>query len=117
MDIATEASVQFARAQIEAGADTIGVGDAVCSQISAATHAQLIWPRQMRLIQAIKDAGALERVEGIGNASLGGASLYLQSAEETILKPFLNACQVIELNQCETFEDHFIDGMPLEPIA
>lgn len=66
MDIATEASVRFARAQIEAGADTIGVGDAVCSQISAATHAQLIWPRQMRLIQAIKDAGARARLHICG---------------------------------------------------
>lgn len=76
-------------------------------------HLDLASATAVGLIPAVP----LEHIEVIGNASLGGASLYLQSAEGTILKSFLDACQVIELNQCETFEEHFIDGMPLEAIA
>ena len=58
----------------------------------------------------------LERVDVVGNAALGGASLLLQSKEASILKPFLETCQVVELNQCQGFEDHFIDSMALEPV-
>ena len=34
MDLCVDAGVDFARAQVEAGADTIGIGDALASQVS-----------------------------------------------------------------------------------
>lgn len=66
LDLCTDTSIQFALAQIEAGADTIGVGDAICSQISYGVYQDLIWPRQLRLLNAIKSAGAFVRLHICG---------------------------------------------------
>ncbi len=66
LDLCTETSIRFALAQVEAGADTIGIGDAICSQISGETYRQLIQPRQQRLIGSIKDAGAAVRMHICG---------------------------------------------------
>jgi MtaA/CmuA family methyltransferase len=66
LDICTEASRRFALAQIEAGADTIGIGDAMCSQISASVYEELILPRQRQLVSAIHDAGAFVRLHICG---------------------------------------------------
>jgi len=66
MDLCTETSIRFAEAQIKAGADTIGVGDAICSQISGDTYAELIQPRQHRLFEAIRAAGARVRLHICG---------------------------------------------------
>lgn len=66
LDLCTQTSLNFALAQIEAGADTIGIGDAICSQISPQVHEELIWPRQYRLIEGIKDAGAFVRLHICG---------------------------------------------------
>lgn len=56
------------------------------------------------------------RIRIIGNASLGGASLMLQADCSTQVEALRQQCHVIELNQIENFEDHFIDGMLLEAI-
>lgn len=66
LDISTEASRRFALAQIQAGADTIGIGDAMCSQISAGLYENLILPRQKRLVDAIHAAGARVRLHICG---------------------------------------------------
>lgn len=58
----------------------------------------------------------IERIDVVGNSSLGGASLMLQSQETEEFKSFMKACRVIELNQCDSFEDHFIDCMALESV-
>jgi uncharacterized 2Fe-2S/4Fe-4S cluster protein (DUF4445 family) len=60
---------------------------------------------------------AVEKLHIIGNASLGGASLVLQSEADTEVEALCRNCQIIELNQIECFEDHFIDCMPLEKIT
>lgn len=67
MDVCVETAARFARAQIEAGADTIGVGDAICSQLPPTLYHDLIVPRQRALVQAIHDAGALVRLHICGN--------------------------------------------------
>lgn len=66
MDICVETAIAFALCQIEAGADTIGVGDAICSQLSASTHAVSILPRQRKLLAAIRNAGAHTRLHICG---------------------------------------------------
>lgn len=66
LDISTEASKRFAIAQLKAGADTIGIGDAMCSQISTATYESLILPRQKKLVKAIHDAGGKVRLHICG---------------------------------------------------
>lgn len=67
MDICVDVGIDFARAQIEAGADTIGIGDAIASQVSPLIYNNLIQPREKRLIQAIKEMGALVRLHICGN--------------------------------------------------
>ncbi len=67
MDRCTEVGIEFARAQVAAGADTIGVGDAIASQISPRVYETLIQPREKRLIAAIKDTGALAKLHICGN--------------------------------------------------
>ncbi len=69
MECCTDVGISFALAQIEAGADTIGIGDAIVSQISPSLYKQLIFPHQKRLIEAIQGAGALVRLHICGNIS------------------------------------------------
>ncbi|MBK1875609.1 uroporphyrinogen decarboxylase family protein [Pelagicoccus mobilis] len=66
LDICTDTSIQFALEQIKAGADTIGIGDAICSQISPTSYDELIWSRQKRLVDAIRSAGASVRLHICG---------------------------------------------------
>ncbi len=54
-----------------------------------------------------------DRIHVIGNASLGGASLLLLHGESEAISPLLRGSRVVELNQTESFEDHFIDAMSL----
>ena len=67
MDRCVEVGIDFARAQVEAGADTIGIGDAIVSQVSPAMYEQWILPRQGTLIRAVKQLGALVRLHICGN--------------------------------------------------
>jgi MtaA/CmuA family methyltransferase len=66
MDLAVEHAIRFAAAQLEAGADTIGIGDAICSQISPSLYHSLILPRQRRLVDGIHAAGGLVRLHICG---------------------------------------------------
>jgi len=67
MDRCLEAAIAFALAQIEAGADTIGIGDAVASQMSPACYERLVLPREKRLVRAVQQAGGLARLHICGN--------------------------------------------------
>jgi MtaA/CmuA family methyltransferase len=68
MDVCVDTALAFAAAQIEAGADTIGVGDAICSQISGDVYRELIQPRERRLMEGIRAAGARVRLHVCGQA-------------------------------------------------
>jgi MtaA/CmuA family methyltransferase len=67
MDICVDVALEFARSQVESGADTIGIGDAAASQVSAALYEELILPRQQRLVKGLKALGAKVRVHICGN--------------------------------------------------
>lgn len=69
MDICVENAIRFAAAQVAAGADTIGVGDAICSQVSPAVYEAKILPRQKRLVESIQAAGGYVRLHICGNIS------------------------------------------------
>jgi MtaA/CmuA family methyltransferase len=60
-------AIDFARAQVAAGADTIGIGDAVASQVSAAAYESLILPHERRLVAALHGMGAIVRLHICGN--------------------------------------------------
>jgi len=67
MDVCTDVGIGFARAQVEAGADTIGIGDAIASQVSPAVYEALIQPREKRLIAAIKQMTAYVKLHICGD--------------------------------------------------
>jgi len=67
MDRCVEVAIGFARAQLEHGCDTIGMGDAIASQISPATYERLVAPREKRIVDAIRAAGGLARLHVCGN--------------------------------------------------
>ena len=67
MDLCLQVGVDFARAQVEAGADTIGIGDAIASQVSPGLYERLIQPREKLLIEAIGKMGAFVRLHICGN--------------------------------------------------
>ena len=67
MDRCLEASIAFAIAQIEAGADTIGIGDAIASQVSPDIYESIIQPREKILVDEIHKAGAWAKLHICGN--------------------------------------------------
>jgi len=67
MDRCVEVGIDFAKAQLDAGADTIGIGDAIASQLSPETYEALIQPREKRLVRAIRQMGGLVRLHICGN--------------------------------------------------
>jgi len=69
LEICTETSIAFARAQIEAGADIIGMGDAITSQISPAMFRKYALPYEQRIFEAVHEMGAVARLHICGNTS------------------------------------------------
>jgi len=67
MDVCVDVGIAFARAQVEAGADTVGIGDAIASQVSPAVYEALIQPREKRLIAAIKQMTAYVKLHICGD--------------------------------------------------
>lgn len=69
LDNCVDVALAFARAQIDAGADTIGIGDAAASQMSADLYTKFILPREKRLVAGIRKMGAWTRLHICGNIS------------------------------------------------
>ena len=67
MDLCVDVAIEFARPQVELGADTIGIGDAAASQVSPDLYESLILPRERRLVQALKSMGAKVRMHICGD--------------------------------------------------
>jgi MtaA/CmuA family methyltransferase len=67
MDICVDVAIDFAVAQIQAGADTIGIGDAIAGQVSPALYEKLILPKEKKLVRAIKQAGAFVKLHICGD--------------------------------------------------
>ncbi|MDA8426150.1 MAG: uroporphyrinogen decarboxylase family protein [Treponema sp.] len=73
MDFVTAMEIDFALAQIRAGADIVGIGDAASSLVGPEIYAEFSAPRTARYIDAIHAAGGLVRLHICGdtNAILG----------------------------------------------
>lgn len=66
-EIIVDNAINFARAQIAAGADMIGVGDAAASLISPDMYVEHILDWEKKLIDGIHDAGATVKLHICGN--------------------------------------------------
>jgi uroporphyrinogen decarboxylase len=69
LELMVEIEIAFARAQIAAGADFIGLGDAIASQVSPAMYEEFALPYEQRIFKAVHDMGALARLHICGNTS------------------------------------------------
>jgi MtaA/CmuA family methyltransferase len=69
LEICAEVEITFARAQVQAGADMIGLGDAIASQISPKAYPKFALPYEQRILAAVHEAGALARLHICGNTT------------------------------------------------
>jgi MtaA/CmuA family methyltransferase len=67
LEICTRQAIQFAIAQVQAGADFIGIGDAAASLIGPRFYRIFVLPYEQRIIQAIHQAGAKVKLHICGN--------------------------------------------------
>ncbi len=76
-DFVVELEVAFGRAQFEAGADLIGMGDPAASLVGPAFYAEFVAPSQKRIVDALHAVGAKVRLHICGHtrkmfADIGG---------------------------------------------
>ena len=69
MQFCTELALRFAKAQLEAGADIIGVGDAAASLVGPRIYENFVWPYEKQLVLALRSMGARVRLHICGNTS------------------------------------------------
>jgi MtaA/CmuA family methyltransferase len=62
-----EMELRFARAQMEAGADLIGVGDAAASLVGPAIYNEFVWPYEKRMVDGLHAMGVRVRLHICGN--------------------------------------------------
>lgn len=69
LDICTRQGILFAKAQVEAGAHMIGIGDAATSLIGPRLYEEFALPCQRRMISAIHEMGVPVKLHICGNIS------------------------------------------------
>jgi len=67
MDICLGVEIACAKAQIEAGADFIGIGDAAASLISPKQYLECVLPYEKKMVESIHHAGAKVKLHICGN--------------------------------------------------
>ena len=67
LDICMQQSLWFAKEQIAAGADIIGIGDAAASLVGYDLYEEFVLPYQKKMIQAVHDMGAKVKLHICGN--------------------------------------------------
>ncbi len=68
-DLVLEMGLRFAKAQIDAGADLMGVGDAAASLIGPQLYEEFVWPYEKRLVDGLHALGTKVRLHICGNTS------------------------------------------------
>ncbi len=83
LEFITDIEIEYALAQLSAGAHMIGCGDSAASLVSPPQFREFILPYQQRVIEAIHKAGGLAKLHICGNSqhvldqlSQNGADLY-----------------------------------------
>lgn len=67
MDFVTELEIRFAKAQVHAGADMIGIGDAAASLLSRRFYDEFVFPRQKKITDEIHSLRASVRLHICGD--------------------------------------------------
>lgn len=69
LEACNDVAVAFARAQVEAGADIVGVGDAIASQSGPDIYRKYALPYEQQLFGAIREAGGVGRLHICGDTT------------------------------------------------
>ena len=69
LELCTQVEIAFALAQIEAGAQLIGLGDAIASLLSTQMYLKYALPYEQRIFQAVHAAGAAARLHICGKTT------------------------------------------------
>jgi len=64
-----EMELRFAKAQLEAGADLIGIGDAAASLVGPHVYNEFVWPYEKRMVDGVHAMGGKVRLHICGNTS------------------------------------------------
>ncbi len=64
-----EMELRFARAQVEAGCDLIGIGDAAASLVGPAVYEQFVWNFEKKMVDGVQAMGAAVRLHICGNTT------------------------------------------------
>ena len=67
-DFVLEMAVEFAKAQVEAGVDLIGIGDAAASLVGPQIYDKFVLPYEKKLVDALHQMGTRTRLHICGNA-------------------------------------------------
>jgi MtaA/CmuA family methyltransferase len=68
-DFTVEMALRYARAQVDAGADIVGIGDAAASLIGPKFYDEFVWPYEKKLVDGIQAMGAVVRLHICGNTT------------------------------------------------
>ena len=68
-DFSIKVALKFAKAQIDAGCDILGVGDAAASLVGPRIYKEFVLPYETRLVQGIHNLGGRVRLHICGNTS------------------------------------------------
>ncbi len=66
-EILVQNAIRFAQAQIQAGADMVGIGDAAASLIGLDLYQRHVFPFEKKLMDGIHEAGAVAKLHICGN--------------------------------------------------
>lgn len=66
-EFVTEMEINFAREQLKAGADLIGIGDAAASLVGPRIYEEFVWPYEKKMVEAIHEMGGMVRLHICGN--------------------------------------------------
>lgn len=87
-----EMELNFAREQVRAGADVIGIGDAAASLVGPQIYDEFVWPCEERLIRGVQSLGAKARLHICGNTRFALAKMGRLEADIVDLD-FLVSCK------------------------
>ena len=62
-----ELELRFAKAQVDAGVDLMGVGDAAASLVGPHLYAEFVWPYEKKLVEGLRAMGTMVRLHICGN--------------------------------------------------
>jgi MtaA/CmuA family methyltransferase len=66
MDLCADVATAYAEVQVAAGADSIGMSDAAASLMGPPYYRDLLWPRQLRILDSIREMGSMTRLHMCG---------------------------------------------------